>query len=120
MTKDRKLFNYLNYSLIKKKTKQNKTKKQQQQHQASKTENRYNNIVKLQWIPIIGPKIRKGLRKGGCKVIFTSATKVKNKICKSKINTCLGVNELSCDCGRIHWRNKKTYSLGQLNIMKIA
>ena len=28
-------------------------------HQALKTENTHNNIVKLPWITIIGPKIRK-------------------------------------------------------------
>ena len=31
--------------------------------QAPKTENTDSNIVKLPWIPIIGPKIRKELRK---------------------------------------------------------
>ena len=32
-------------------------------HQAPKTENTGSNIVKLPWIPIIGPRIRKELRK---------------------------------------------------------
>ena len=34
-------------------------------HQAPKYENTDSNIVKLPWIPIIGPKIRKELRKTG-------------------------------------------------------
>ena len=34
-------------------------------HQAPKYENTDSNIVKLTWIPIIGPKIRKELRKTG-------------------------------------------------------
>ena len=72
-------------------------------HQAPKYENTDSNIVKLPWIPIIGPKIRKELRKTGCTVIFTSAAKVKNILCnnKSKLlpNSYSGVYELSCDCG---------------------
>ena len=72
-------------------------------HQAPKYENTDSNIVKLPWIPIIGPKIRKELRKTGCRVIFTSAAKLKNILCnnKSKLlpNSYPGVYELSCDCG---------------------
>ena len=72
-------------------------------HQARKYENTDSNIVKLPWIPIIGPKIRKELRKTGCRVIFTSAAKLKNILCnnKSKLlpNSYPGVYELSCDCG---------------------
>ena len=37
-------------------------------HQAPKYENTDSNIVKLPWIPIIGPKIRKKLRKTGCRL----------------------------------------------------
>ena len=72
-------------------------------HQAPNTENKDSNIVKLPWTPIIGPKIRKELQRTGCKVIFTSATKLKNILCnnKSKLlpNSFPGVYELSCDCG---------------------
>ena len=71
-------------------------------HQTPKTENTVSNIVKLPWIPIIGPKIRKELRKTGCKVIFTSAAKLKNILCNSKSkllpNSYPGVYKLSCDC----------------------
>ena len=69
--------------------------------QAPKSKNTYNNIVKLPWIPIIGPKIIKELGKTGCRVIFTSAEKLKNMLCnnKSKLlpNSYPGVYELSCD-----------------------
>ena len=69
-----------------------------------KTENTDIHIVKIPWIPILGPKIRKKLRKTGCKVILTSATKLKNILCnkKSKLlpNSYPGVYKLSCDCGR--------------------
>ena len=44
-------------------------------HQTPKTENTDSNIVKLPWIPIIGPKIKE-LPKTGSKVIFTSAAKL--------------------------------------------
>ena len=56
----------------------------QNKRQASKTENTDRNIVKLPWIPIIRPKIRKELRKTGYKVIFKSAAKLKNILCNSK------------------------------------
>ena len=57
-------------------------------------------------------QIRKELRKTGCRVIFTLASKLKNILCnnKSKLlpNSYPGVYELSCDCGGgIHWGNKK-------------
>ena len=65
--------------------------------QTPKTENTGSNIVKLPWIPIIGPKIRKELRKTGCEVIFKSVAKLKNILYsnKSKLlpNSYLGVYE---------------------------
>ena len=73
-------------------------------HQALKSENTDSTIVKLPWILIIAPKIRKELRKTGCRVIFTSTAKLRNVLCnnKSKLlpNSYLGVYELSCDCWR--------------------
>ena len=44
--------------------------------QPPETENTDSNVVKLPWIPIIRPKIKKKLRKTGCKVIFASAAKL--------------------------------------------
>ena len=71
-------------------------------HQAHKTENTESNIVKIPWMPIIGPKIRKELQKTGCRVIFTSAAKLKNILCnnKSKLlaNSYTGAYKLICDC----------------------
>ena len=47
-------------------------------------------------------QIRKELHETGCRVIFTSAAKLKNLLCnnKSKLlpNNYLGVYESSCDC----------------------
>ena len=88
-------------------------------HQALKTENTDSNIVKLPWIPIIGPKIRKELRKTGCRVIFTSAAKLKNIPCnnKSKLlpHSYLGVYELSCDCGGEYIRERKKTRAHSIN-----
>ena len=50
---------------------------QENKHQAPKSENTDSNIVKLPWIPIIRPKIRKQLRKTGCRIIFKSVAKPK-------------------------------------------
>ena len=75
-------------------------------HQGPKYENTDSNIVKLPWIPIIGPKRRKERRKTGCRVIFTSAARLKNILCndRSKLlpNSCPGAYELSCDFGGEH------------------
>ena len=51
---------------------------QENRHQAPKYENTDNNIVKLPWIPMTEPRIRKELRKTRCRVNFTSAAKLKN------------------------------------------
>ena len=53
--------------------------------QSAKSKNTDSNIVKLPWIPIIGPKIiTKEFRKTGCRVIFTLAAKLKNILCKNR------------------------------------
>ena len=94
-------------------------------HEEPKSENTDSNIVKLPWIQIIGPKIRKELRKTGCRVTFTSNAKLKNILCdnKSKLlpNSYPSVYELSCDCGgNTLEKQKGAYSLDQLNAKKIA
>ena len=76
-------------------------------------------------MPIKGPKIRIEFKKEGCKVIFTSAIKVKNIIYnnESKLlpNSCPNVYELSCDFwGEYIGETKNGYSLNQLNTKKIA
>ena len=91
-------------------------------HQSAKSKNTNSNIVKLPWIPIIGPKIiRKEFRKTGYRVIFTSAAKLKNILCKNRSkllpNSYPVVYELSSGCVCVclcvcvwggYWRNKKT------------
>ena len=42
--------------------------------------------VKLPWIPDIGPKIRKELKKTGCKVIFVFIANLKSILCRTCLN----------------------------------
>ena len=56
--------------------------------QAPETENTDSNIIKLQWIPIIGPRIKKEFRKAKYKVIYDGRGKHiggTNKACTSSI-----------------------------------
>ena len=89
--------------------------------QTPKTENTDSNIVKLPWIPIIGPKIRKELRKTQCKAIFKTK-KLKNILYNNESlpNSYPGVYELSCDCGREYIGETKKCVINQLNTKKIA
>ena len=41
-------------------------------------------IVKLPWVPKLGPKLRKEFKKFGIKTIFTSERNLKNSICRNK------------------------------------
>ena len=72
----------------------------------------------------MGPKIRKELWKTGCRVIFTSAAKLKNILCDNEskllLNSYPGVYELSCDCWGILEKQKNACSLDQLNTRKIG
>ena len=92
--------------------------------QRPKTENSDSNIVKLPWIPIIGPKMRKELWKTGCKVIFKSAAKLKNMLCNSKSkllpNSYPGVYEVVIVGENTLEKQKNVCSLDQLNTKKIA
>ena len=63
------------------------------------------NIIKIPWIPVLGPKLRKIYRKQGLKVVFTSSSSLKNILCnhKSKLppNSHPGVYKVDCKCGQI-------------------
>ena len=43
-----------------------------------------NKVVKLLWIPIIGPKLRQALKKKNVKTIFTSGPNLKSLLCRNK------------------------------------
>ena len=59
-------------------------------------------IVKLPWVPKLGPKLRKVFKKFGIKTIFTSRRNLKNLICRNKSkllpNSFPGVYQLDCTC----------------------
>jgi predicted GIY-YIG superfamily endonuclease len=63
-------------------------------------------FVKLPWIPIIGPKLRREFRKQNIRVIFTSAPNLNNILCNNKTklppNSHPGVYQLKCSCGSIY------------------
>ena len=60
------------------------------------------NIIKLPWVPILGPKLRKEFKKKDIKTVFTSGANLKSILCqnKSKVipNSYQGVYALNCSC----------------------
>ena len=64
--------------------------------------NKNSKIVKLPWVPKLGPKLRKEFKKFGIKTIFTSGRNLKNLICRNKSkllpNSFPGVYQLDCTC----------------------
>ena len=68
--------------------------------------NENENIVKLPWIPVLGPKLRKAFRKKGIKTIFTSGSNLKQILCNNKSaltpHSHPGVYELECSCNSIY------------------
>ena len=61
------------------------------------------NIVKIPWIPKIGPKLRKIYRRNGINVIFTSTSSLGDILCNHKCplppNSRPGVYKIDCKCG---------------------
>ena len=62
-----------------------------------------NSIVKLPWIPRLGPKLRKIFKRQNIKTIFTSTPNLQSILCNNKsklpINSQAGVYKLDCSCG---------------------
>ena len=60
-------------------------------------------IVKIPWIPKIGPKLRKVYKKNGVDVVFTSTPNLGKILCNHKCplppNSRPGVYKVSCGCG---------------------
>ena len=60
------------------------------------------NIIKLPWVPILGPKLRKEFKKKKIKTVFTSGANLKSILCqnKSKLipNSYPDVYTLNCIC----------------------
>ena len=42
------------------------------------------NIIKLPWVPILGPKLRKEFKKKKIKTVFTSGADLKSILCQNK------------------------------------
>ena len=66
-------------------------------------------VVKLSWIPIIGPKLRQAFKKKSIKTIFTS--NLKSLLCRNKTkllpNSYPGVYELKCTCNSAYFGETK-------------
>ena len=68
-------------------------------------------VVKLPWIPIIGPKLRQAFKKKNIKTIFTSGPNLKSLLCRNKTkllpNSYPGVYELKCTCNSAYFGETK-------------
>ena len=83
-------------------------------HEAGRVNNKntsedINKVVKLPWIPIIGPKLRQAFKKKNIKTIFTSGSNLKSLLCqnKTKLNSYPGVYELKCTCNSAYFGETK-------------
>ena len=60
-------------------------------------------MVKIPWIPRIGPKLRASFRKHNVKVVFTAGPSLKDMLCQHKCplprNSQPGIYRLDCNCG---------------------
>ena len=63
-------------------------------------------IVKLPWVPKLGPKLRREFKKFDIETIFTSGRNLKNLICRNKSkllpNSFPGVYQLDCTCNALY------------------
>ena len=70
-----------------------------------------NKVVKLPWIPIIGPKLRQAFKKKNIKTNFTLDPNLKLLLCRNKTkllpNSYPGVYELKCTCDSFYFGETK-------------
>ena len=63
-------------------------------------------VVRIPWIPVVGPKLRKALRKHGCSVVFSSGRSLKDILCNHKTplpkNSKPGIYSLECGCSSVY------------------
>ena len=63
-------------------------------------------VVKIPWIPILGPKLRSALKKRNIKTVFTSGRSLKDILCKHKSalprNSYAGVYAVQCGCSKTY------------------
>ena len=59
-------------------------------------------IIKLPWVPILGPELRKEFKKKGIKTVFIPGAILKSILCQNKLklfpNSYPGVYTLNCSC----------------------
>ena len=69
-------------------------------------------IVKLPWVPKLGPKLREEFKRYGIKTIFTSGRNLKNLICRNKskllTNSFPGVCQLDTTCNTLLAKPKRS------------
>ena len=62
--------------------------------------------VTVPWIPILGPRLRKAMRRRGVRTIFTSGRNLSSLLCNHKSalppNSFPGVYRLTCGCGHVY------------------
>ena len=65
-------------------------------------QNNNKNTIKLPWVPVLDPKLRKEFKKKKIKAVFTSGANLKSILCqnKSKLipHSYQGVYTLNCSC----------------------
>ena len=63
-------------------------------------------IVKLPWVPKLGPKLREEFKIFGIKTIFSSGCNLKDLICRNKSkllpNSFPGIYQLDCTCNALY------------------
>ena len=84
----------------------NNNRRRRHQSITSSNDPRFKNMVKLPWIPMVGPKLRRIYRRYGFKVVFTSLPNLANILCKNKCafpkNSEAGVYKIDCNCGQFY------------------
>ena len=62
-----------------------------------------NKIVKIPFVPVLGPKLRTVLKRRGIKTVFTAAPSLKDMLCRHKSalppNSFPGIYSVKCECG---------------------
>ena len=83
------------------------------------TENKDRPVVKLPWIPIVGPKLRAAYRRHGVSVIFSSGPSLKDLICKHKCklppNSTAGIYRVQCGCSKAYIGETKKRIMTRIN-----
>ena len=72
---------------------------------ATTTENK-DPIVRIPWIPVLGPRIRRAMRRRGVRTVFSSGMTLSDILCNHKSqlpkNSFPGVYRLGCGCGECY------------------